>query len=444
MRPTVPAYDGTFGVREAERLLWRAGFGPRPGQAERLAAMGLKAAVRSLTHPTGDARMDGPQPRIPGGRLDPDATWGHDHLWWLDRMVRSRSSLVERLTLVFHDWFATSRAGVGRGPLMRAQNQLFRKHCLGSFATMLRAVTEDPAMQVWLSAVGSRRDAVNENYARELMELFTLGAERGAYSEADVRGLARTMSGFSARYREGPGWIGFGFNRGGAWDPGAKSVFGRTGRFDYRDGCRLVLEHPLHASFFVGKLWSYFVPVPPSRQTRAALEALYVSSGHEIRPVVEAILTSPELYGGPLMIKPPVVYTAGLLRATGQGIDTDRWTWMNAQAGQQLFYPPDVSGWDDEHWLDTSSVAARWAVVNQAMEGRTIKPSGDYPSESASEAVAKARAFWNDPPLTTETLTVLKAWSADALAGKDDGYRRAQRQTALRMLVGVCPDNQVS
>src|SRR6185295_3129766 len=153
---------------------------------------GLKGAVDDLLHPP-RARLVGPAPTADGGEpLAPRDAWGHDHLWWLDRMVRSNRPLVERMTLVWHDWFATSNAGVGSQRLMLKQNKLFRKQALGSFATLLLGVTRDPAMLVWLSGVDNTRAAPNENYGRELMELFTLGAGRG-YGENDVREQARAL-----------------------------------------------------------------------------------------------------------------------------------------------------------------------------------------------------------------------------------------------------------
>ena len=125
---------GSIRPAQAERLLWRAGFGPRPRRGEvARAAKGLDGAVRSLTHPPAE-RWIGPRPRDDKGRpLAPADAWGHDHLWWLDRMVRTRRPLVERMTLVWHDWFATSNAGVGSQKLMLAQNRLLRRNALGRF-----------------------------------------------------------------------------------------------------------------------------------------------------------------------------------------------------------------------------------------------------------------------------------------------------------------------
>ncbi|MEJ7893617.1 MAG: DUF1800 domain-containing protein [Solirubrobacteraceae bacterium] len=432
-----------FGPREAERLLWRAGFGPRPGQVAELVALGLDGAVASLTRPSGAAPMDGPEPTVDGAALDPYVAWGHDHLWWMDRMVRSRHQLVERMTLIWHDWFATSDDGVGSREFMLQQNDLFRTTGLGSFPALVKAVTVDKAMLVWLSGLDNRKGAINENYGRELMELFTLGADRGAYTENDVRELARALTGWRADWADGVGLYNFRFDAR-RFDDLDKTVFGQTGNFGTEDACRLVVEHPMHATFFVRKLWSYFIPTPPTDAQADALAKLYVDSGREVRPVLEAILRAPELYTGARMVKPAIVFNVGLLRATSRTITDDNWVWMGAMAGQQLFHPPDVSGWDDTRWLDTSTMAGRWIVVNQALVGLTVKPSGAYAADTPEDALAAARALWNDPPLTDETLSGLRAFATTAVPADANGWLRAYRANALRMLVGMCPDHHTS
>ena len=128
---------------------------------------------------------------------------GHDHLWWLDRMVRTTTPLVERMTLIWHSWFATSNQGVGQQQLMLNQNQLFRQNSLGSFSDLLVGVTEDPAMLVWLNGNQNVKGHPNENYGREMMELFTLGADRGAYTETDVREQARALTGWTGSITKG-------------------------------------------------------------------------------------------------------------------------------------------------------------------------------------------------------------------------------------------------
>ena len=150
------------------------------GEAAALAKLGFDGAVHSLTHPKRARSWSARAPHDDKGRaLAPADAWGHDHLWWLDRMVRTSRPLVERMTLVWHDWFATSLDGVGSQKLMLDQNRLLRRLSLGSFDTLLLEITKDPAMLLWLSGTQNTKWSPNENYARELMELFTLGAGRG-------------------------------------------------------------------------------------------------------------------------------------------------------------------------------------------------------------------------------------------------------------------------
>jgi uncharacterized protein (DUF1800 family) len=442
----VPVYQGQFNAPQAERLLWRAGFGPRPGEAQALAKLGLDNAVKSLLAP-GPEKLVGPAPHDSKGRpLAPADAWGHDHCWWLDRMVRTSRPLVERMTLVWHDWFATSNDGVGSQKLMLKQNRLLRSHALGSFERLLIDVTRDPAMLLWLNGTANSKDAPNENYAREMMELFTLGADRGAYTERDVREQARSLTGFQNDWKEGLGDYNFHFDPH-EHDPGMKVVFRKPGRYDWQAACRLCVSHPLHSSFFVRKLWSYFVPVAPDRATQASLESLY-RSGRQVRPVLQAILRHPVLYDGPRMLKPPVVHLAGLLRRIGAGITNTDWSWIGSLSGQQLFYPPNVAGWDDGRWLDTATYRGRWIAVQRILQDRKLDPAKGAASD-AQTVLSKALAFWNNPALTDATRTALLQFAQLALA--DAGKQRWKQQqnavlleNALRQLIAVSPDVQTS
>jgi uncharacterized protein (DUF1800 family) len=427
-------YRGPFARAQAERLLWRAGFGPRRGEADRLARLGLEGAVRSLTRP-GPERF-----------LAPTDAWGHDHLWWLDRMVRTSRPLVERMTLVWHDWFATSLDGVGSQKLMLNQNKLMRRLSLGSFDRLLRELTRDPAMLLWLSGTENTRWSPNENYARELMELFTLGAGNG-YTERDVREQARALTGFDNDWKRGVGSHNFHFDPK-RHDAGAKRIFGQRGTFDWQDAVRLCLTHPRHRSFFVDKLWRYFVPTSPDAATRRALEAAYAKD-FQIRPVVEAILRHPALYTGPRMVKPPAVYTAGLLRAIGRGIDTTSWAWLSSGTGQRLFLPPNVAGWDDERWLDTASFRGRWWVANYATRpySLTDKQAASLPAEPQA-LVDAAVAFWGSPSLRPETRAALLAFATRAMGDANSKWKRTSYRfltaNALRQLIAVSPDFQTA
>ncbi len=445
----MPVYRGRFGAPEAERLLWRAGFGPRKGEARKLAALGLDGAVNLLTRPPRE-RLTGPKPRDSKGRgLAPADAWGHDHLWWLDRMVRTNRPLAERMTLVWHDWFATSNTGVGSQGLMLHQNRMFRRHAFGNFRNLLHAVTADPAMLLWLSGVYNTKDSPNENYARELMELFTLGEGNG-YTERDVREHARALTGFRSEWKRGKGHVNFRFDAS-RHDAGTKTIFKKRGRYGWRASCDLCLRHPLHARFFVEKLWSYFVPTPPSASTRAGLEAIY-KKGFQVRPVLEAILKHPALYTGPRMVKPPVVFTAGLLRALDRGIDTNAWVWLGEGAGQRLFYPPSVAGWDDERWLDTATYRARWAIANEALSHVTVARSkkGKAPKvpREAAKLVESAYRTLGNPSVRPQSRRAIAGFAKRALSDARSDWQKEEYPllvlNATRQLIALSPDYQAA
>jgi uncharacterized protein (DUF1800 family) len=440
------AYGGGFGVVQANRLLSRAGFGPAPGQAEALVGLGLVGAVQSLTRPSGAPSLNGPAPTDEDGNpLAPATIWGHDHLWWLDRMVRTDQPLVERMALVWHDWFATSEAGVSKPQQMIDQSNLFRANALGSFLDLFKAVTVDPAMLQWLNGGENVKGAPNENYGREMMELFSLGADRGAYTEDDIREQARALTGWTYDWSAEFGDHNFRFDPQ-RHDAGVKTVFGRSGNWGWEDACTLCVEHPLHPSFFVAKLWSYFVPTALATGTLESLMSTYVSSGWQIRPVLEEILLSADLYEGPPMVKPPVVHLASMMRSLGRYVDTSAWVWLCENAGQQLFWPPSVAGWDDTRWLDTSRMRARWNLVQYVMEGVATDPWNEPYSttESAEEAVDRAVAAWSSPELRpehrAELLDFARRCEPKITADWEQGPYRALRQNALLHLIGISPD----
>ena len=450
-----PAQSTPITLTQARRLLWRAGFGPTPGQAEQLAGQPLEQVVQSLTRPTGSATLTGPEPTDDeGNALEPAGAWGQDHCWWLDRMVRSDQQLVERMTFIWHDWFANSNEKVGSQQRMLDQNNLFRANALGSFHDLFLAVTTNPAMLVFLDGIYNDKYEPNENYAREMMELFSLGADRGAYTETDIREMARALTGWSAEWTQSSGLQNFHFDAT-RHDKGNKTVFGQTGNWGWEDAVRLCVTHPLHASFFVSKLWSYFVSSPPDEPTLASLQGLYLGSGYSIRAVVEAILQHPDFLDGPELVTPPVVYNAGLLRAIGRPIDTTSWAWLSAGAGQQLFYPPNVSGWDFTRWLDTSTTKARWELASYVTANTYVNPwpgagKAHYSeTETPAQALESALSYWANPPLSGESNECIRGFALSCLEGVataqwEQSPYRAIRQNALRMLIATSPDMQVS
>lgn len=447
-------YRGGFGKEQATRLLFRAGFGPLPGQAEELAAVGVEAAVDRLMNPPGGARLEGPAPSgdfLVGGDFAPEDHWGHGHLEWLDRMARSTDQLGERMALVLHDWLAISAASVG-GADMRSYIQLLRGGWRGSFRQLMLDLTIHPAMLQWLSGLGSAKWSPNENYARELQELFCLGADRGAYTEQDIREFARALTGWDADWVENVGLQNYRFDPD-RWDDGEKVVYAgtpyeRRGAFDWRDTVNIVIDHPMHPSYVALRLWSAFIPTAPSPLTLSELETLYRSSGEQLAPLVKAILLHPDLYDGPSMTKSPATYVAGLLRARRAGISTDAWTWICDNAGQMLWYPPNVSGWNERAWLNTTTFEARWTGASVIVSDDEIADGAyDGSTETPDEAVAAALAYWGDPAISTAHRAALLQHAQQAMQTfywNNEALQRTMRQYTLRMLVAAAPDPQVS
>jgi uncharacterized protein (DUF1800 family) len=304
-------------------------------------------------------------------------------------------------------------------------------------------------MLLFLNGADNRKNSPNENYARELMELFTLGADRGAYTETDVREMARTLTGWRADWDEAAGRsVNFRFDPN-RHDTKNKTVFGQTGNWNWDHAVPLAVANPFHRSFFVRKLWGYFIPSAPDEATQAGLEAIYVNSGYVVRDVVEAILMHPDLYQGAPMVKSPAVFAAGLMRGLGMTIDSDWWYWRMDAAGQRLFLPPNVSGWNDEAWLDTSTLQARWNIVYDVLNPRYVPVNNTYSAtETPLAAVVAAQSFWGDPPLSDSTRAALLAFATTAIpsnaAAWEQANLRAQRQNALRHLIASSPDLQVS
>ena len=415
-----------------------------PGDAERLASLGMDGAVASLTRPAGAARLIGAAPHDDHGEpLDPINTWGDDHCWWLDRMVRSDHQLVERMTLIWHSWFATSEEA-SNARLMIKQNWMMRRNALGNFHQLLLGVTVDPAMLLWLNGNTNNKDSPNENYGREMLELFTLGADRG-YDQDDVHQNSRALTGWTNDWSEEQGPINFRFEPS-LHDDGMKRIFGHRGRFNWRDSCRLAVTHPEHPSFLVSKMWDYFVGAELPRATAHALQRAYVRSNYEIGPLIEAILRHPLFYDGPRLVTPPVVWTAGLLRGSRQTITTTSWTWVAGLTGQVLFQPPNVSGWNYAQWLDTSRWAGRLEAVDVALQNHTLSGK-TYPfgmRENAKQAYRHAIEFWGGRPLSETAQHNLIALGRQIARGQTQEWQqvtfRQLRQNALRSLIPMTPD----
>lgn len=277
--------------------------------------------------------------------------------WWLRRMVSVRAPIGEKLTLLWHNHFATSAQKVRVAAYMSAQNQKLRALSLGDFRTLAYAMLTDAAMLRWLDGQSNTAKAPNENLAREFMELFALGHGNG-YTEDDVRNGARALT----------GWV---IDAGGhtslapkRHDGAAKTLFGLTSDFDAAGFCDAVLAQPKSAEYVAGRLWRQLASDdPPSRSALDRLVSAY-GPGRDLRALTRAILTDDEFIGGRAsVVNTPVEWLVGVLRALRVPTDaaTLKITDATLQAlGQRPFYPPSVGGWPQgQVWLSTASAEAR-------------------------------------------------------------------------------------
>lgn len=308
-------------------------------------------------------------------------------LRWLTRMANTKRPLQEKMTLFWHGHL-TSQFSVVRDPAaMQRQNDLFRTMAMDRFPAILKAMTRDSAMSVYLDIAGSSRRAPNENYARELMELFALGVDN--FTEQDVREAARAFTGWQVPRTRGTGntiILQEPMFQAARFDPGVKTVLGQQGTFDADDIVDIVVQQPASATFIVGKLFSFFVYPNPEPETLRPFVETYLRSEMSIGATVEAlfrseVMHSPRAYRA--IVRSPVEYIVAAVKALGgtesvaQTLGQGRGRQTLSSLGQTLFEPPNVAGWPGGHtWLNSATMFARLNALNfltggsQPVQGR--------------------------------------------------------------------------
>jgi uncharacterized protein (DUF1800 family) len=349
---------GGWNRAAASHLFRRAGFGASPGDVELSLSEGPEATVARLF-----AERASPDLRA---SIQPILATGDLELlqaWWMALILEGGSPLRERMTLVWHDHFATSNDKVDDIRLMHAQNELFRAHALDDFRNLLRAIARDPAMLRWLDGDSNERSHPNENFARELLELFALGI--GNYDERDVREAARAFSGWGTSGRRS-------VFRPELHDEGEKTLLGRTGRFDGDGALDLVLEQPACARRVALVLLEAFVaPAPPEAWVREL--AAVLAADWSIERTLRALLRS-RLFFSPAArrarIAGPVELVAVAARSLGTPIAPRRAARLASAMGQSLFRPPSVKGWDGGRaWIHSGTWIARHNALVELVEG---------------------------------------------------------------------------
>ncbi|MEO7100700.1 MAG: DUF1800 domain-containing protein [Luteolibacter sp.] len=419
----LPKADPTWTIFEAAHLLNRAGFGGDPDDIRNFHALGREKAVDSLLAPTeplnafplpawtSDEQALADRKERIGQRqaaqsakkeLPPEQAalkirevqkefqkitrqrMLEAQGWWFRRMLKTQAPLREKMTLFWHDHFATSFQKVKQPVLLIQQNELFRHQAFGSFKDLTQSILMDPAMLVYLDTESSKKGQPNENFAREVMELFTLG--EGNYTEQDIHEAARAFTGY--RLNRATGKV---IHNKRQWDETDKTIFGKTGPFAGPDVINLIFGKKEPARFMTRKLWEFFVYEKPSESAINALAEGFQKADFKIGPLLREIFLSKEFYSESAMrsqIKCPVQYLVGLLKQleisnppVGFPIVAEQ------QLGQVLFMPPNVAGWDwGQAWINTNTLLTRYNLA-----GFLTKGAGDAGKSIAKEGAKTKR-----------------------------------------------------
>ena len=428
---------------QARHFLLRTGFAPDQAEVDALTGQPARQAVSELIR---QAQMAKPLHAAPDFTSQPppvayrslkakedQQAWRQQQLreglelktWWMREMIESPAPLEERMTLFWHNHFATSQQKVISSQAMWRQHLLLRAGALGNFSSLLHAVAKDPAMLVYLDGANSRKEAPNENFAREVMELFTLGeaTQGGHYTEQDIREAARAFTGWSVERDD----FSFRF-RPFFHDTGDKTVLGRSGNLDGDAALDILLEQPAAARFIVGKLWKEFVSPVPDKAEVERIAQHFRTSGYDIGAALSELLLSDAFWAESnrgSLIKSPVDLVVGTLRQFDFNFtDATPLALKSAQLGQNLLVPPNVKGWPGQNdWINASTLLERKRFTEQLF--RAVERRGE--SKMAAPVMgAEARA--GDEPPAMRPMRQMQAEFAGGQGGQ------GSNQQALRLL----------
>jgi uncharacterized protein (DUF1800 family) len=370
-QPFVPGNDHPWSRRLVAHAYRRAGFGATTDDISAGLKLGPRKLARQLIR-GGEEKRESDFFALAQTAV---ATNNIENLagGWLYRMLNTQHPLREKMTLFWHGHFATGDEKVQNASLMHTQNSLLRQHALGDFKQLAHGIAKDPAMLIYLDSESNRKAHPNENFARELMELFVLG--EGNYTETDVRELARCFTGWELRRDR------FRFNRY-QHDRGEKSVLSQSGPLTGEQGVDIVLRSKAGPQFIVRKLLRFFVCEEPELSdelVRPMAEQLHAADWN-IGPVMETILASRLFYSTQSIgrrIRSPVELVVGLLRSLNGSTNVSQLSKRLGQIGQGLFFPPNVKGWDGGRtWINSSTLLGRANLIRELMSNEKTRFGG--------------------------------------------------------------------
>ncbi len=375
-------------LKKAGHLFRRAAFGASHTELAQAVKDGPKATIdRLLKGGTPSADFDKTSEYMASERsLPAGSDNGRLASWWLWRVLNTAHPLHEKLCVFWHNHFATSNGKVQNARFMLGQYRLIARHALGDFRELLSGMSFDPAMLVWLDAKESKKGKPNENFARELMELFSLGI--GHYTEADIREAARAFTGYDVA----AGKMTFDTKQ---HDPGEKTVFGKTGSYKGDDIVKLCLDKPSCPTFIVTKLYRYLVSetVEPTAELIAPLAEQYRTSGFDTGKLVETILRSEQFFAAASYrqrVKPPVEFAVGIVKGLEGTTGPQPLAGELDRLGQALFAPPSVKGWDGgPTWLNAQTLLFRQNLALTLTSGDGLGRRCDPAAVLAKHGVTK-------------------------------------------------------
>ncbi|OAS16913.1 DUF1800 domain-containing protein [Paenibacillus oryzisoli] len=434
--------------KEVVHLLLRAGFGVTQEEIAACLALGRVETVRRLV--SGEALIDKSPKLASFDEFHADGKKALDPLllvdqqmYWLYRMVNSPTPLIEKMTLFWHGHFATANYKVKDATLMVRQNELFRKYAMGNFKELLTEIGKDPAMMIWLDVNQNKKGKPNENYAREVMELFTLGI--GHYTEMDVKESARAFTGWI--YNKNEHKVNYNAKQ---HDNDAKTLLGESGKLDANDVIDILFHQRALPMFLATKLLNYLATDNPSESWIQSVAGL-ITQKNTIGEVLQELFLSEEFYADIhrlALIKAPADYVAGILKSCNLAVAKG-----HAQAlrkmGQELFVPPDVAGWrGGTSWLTTNCLLARYQFaegVAKQMNGQQLNSSAFQPIqvESPMEWVRLYAERMGITELSEQTQASLLAYADDTLVHTTQTKQKLTGMRGLLQLVMISPEAQM-
>ena len=361
-----PAKSG-WTKREATHLLWRCAAGASASEVERAFDDGMEKTVERLV--AGESESEDflatekllHRSALKSGSIDSLKNW------WLFRFLKTSNPLAEKMTLLWHNHFATSNVKVRSAEKMDTQHALLRSHALGNFADLFRAMARDVAMLIWLDGNANRKRHPNENFAREVMELFALGV--GNYTESDIKEAARAFTGWHVRKDK------FWFNKV-QHDKGTKKVLGKSGNFKGDDILEICLQQKACSRFVASKLLGAFVQSDPDAELLDALAERIRFHKFEIAPVMRELLSSQVFYSAEsrrALIKSPVELVVSTFRSLEGNAKLGECVQLMSDLGQNLFEPPTVKGWEGGRlWINSATMLQRANFASQVTDRRSL------------------------------------------------------------------------